>query len=169
VLRVTLNSEDVCIIVAMSNANCNAEDVSRILKEFLAETPNASCLSESGLRAAMISFLDAKESKNPNHTSLNENYVVPCICLRAIWHMHGSMWRAMLENVARIPLRDTSNHAYAIALRHTWNDVILVKRSMIRVFSLPRSFKPRYGPEVDWASNRNQYQKYFMGVKAAGI
>jgi len=22
--------------------------------------------------------------KNPNHTSLNENYVVPCICLRAI-------------------------------------------------------------------------------------
>ena len=20
--------------------------------------------------------------------------VVPCICLRAIWHMHGSMWRA---------------------------------------------------------------------------
>jgi len=28
---------------------------------------------------------------------LNENYVVPCICLRAIWHMHGSMWRATLE------------------------------------------------------------------------
>ena len=27
-------------------------------------------------------------------TSLNENYVVPYICLRAIWHMHGSMWRA---------------------------------------------------------------------------
>jgi len=33
-------------------------------------------------------------SKNPNHTSLNENYVVPCVCLRAIWHMHGSMWCA---------------------------------------------------------------------------
>jgi len=29
--------------------------------------------------------------KNPNHTSLNENYVVPCICLRALWHMHGWM------------------------------------------------------------------------------
>ena len=25
---------------------------------------------------------------------VNENYVFPCICLRAIWHMHGSMWRA---------------------------------------------------------------------------
>jgi len=34
------------------------------------------------------------EKKNPNHTSLNENYVVPCICLRVIWHRHGSMWRA---------------------------------------------------------------------------
>ena len=33
-------------------------------------------------------------SQIENHTSLNENYVVPCICLRAIWHMHGSMWRA---------------------------------------------------------------------------
>jgi len=31
---------------------------------------------------------------NPNRTSLNENYIVPCICLRAIWHTHGSMWRA---------------------------------------------------------------------------
>ena len=37
------------------------------------------------------------EKKNPNHTSFNQNYVVPCICLRAIWHMHGSMWRATLE------------------------------------------------------------------------
>ena len=39
----------------------------------------------------LFSMWDVK--KNPNHTSLNENYV-PCICLRAIWHMHGLMWRA---------------------------------------------------------------------------
>jgi len=26
----------------------------------------------------------ASNIKKPNHTSLNENYVVPCICLRAI-------------------------------------------------------------------------------------
>ena len=25
-----------------------------------------------------------------------------------------------------------------------------------------------YGPGVDSASNRNEYQEYFMGVKAAG-
>jgi len=30
--------------------------------------------------------------------------------------MHGSMWRATLENVAQIPLRGTSNHAYVISL-----------------------------------------------------
>jgi hypothetical protein len=30
-------------------------------------------------------------------------------------------------------------------------------------------YKPwHYGPEVDSASNRNEYQEYFMGVKAAG-
>jgi len=27
---------------------------------------------------------------------------------------------------------------------------------------------PHYGPGVDSASNRNQYQDYFLGVKAAG-
>ena len=35
-------------------------------------------------------------------------------------------------------------------------------------FSLNESFRPHYGPEVDSASNRNEYQEYFLGVKAAG-
>jgi hypothetical protein len=30
------------------------------------------------------------------------------------------------------------------------------------------SFQPHYGPGVDSASNRNEYQEYFLGVKAAG-
>jgi hypothetical protein len=30
------------------------------------------------------------------------------------------------------------------------------------------SFWPHYGPGVDSASNRNKYQEYFLGVKAAG-
>ena len=36
-------------------------------------------------------------------------------------------------------------------------------------FSLT-SFRPHYGPGFDSASNRNEYQKYFLGggVKAAG-
>ena len=29
-------------------------------------------------------------------------------------------------------------------------------------------FRSRYGPGVDSASNRNEYQEHFLGVKAAG-
>jgi len=31
-----------------------------------------------------------------------------------------------------------------------------------------KAFRSHYGPEVDSASNRNEYQDYFLGVKAAG-
>jgi len=31
-----------------------------------------------------------------------------------------------------------------------------------------KSFRSHYGPEVDSASNTNEYQVYFLGVKAAG-
>jgi len=32
-----------------------------------------------------------------------------------------------------------------------------------------KSFRSHYGPGVDSASNRNEYQKYFLGVKAAYV
>jgi len=35
-------------------------------------------------------------------------------------------------------------------------------------FSLTKSFRSHYGPGVDSASNRNEYQEYFLGVKAVG-
>ena len=31
-----------------------------------------------------------------------------------------------------------------------------------------KSFRSHYGPGVDSASNRNEYQEYFLGVKVAG-
>jgi len=31
-----------------------------------------------------------------------------------------------------------------------------------------KSFRSHYGPGDDSASNRNEYQEYFLGVKAAG-
>jgi len=31
-----------------------------------------------------------------------------------------------------------------------------------------KSFRSHYGPGVDSAPNRNEYQEYFLGVKAAG-
>jgi hypothetical protein len=36
------------------------------------------------------------------------------------------------------------------------------------IFPLTRFFRSHYGPGVDSASNRNEYQEYFLGVKAAG-
>jgi hypothetical protein len=35
-------------------------------------------------------------------------------------------------------------------------------------FSLTLSFRSHYDPGVDSASNRNEYQESFLGVKAAG-
>ena len=35
-------------------------------------------------------------------------------------------------------------------------------------FSVTQSFRSHYGPGVDSASNRNEYQVYFLGVKPAG-
>ena len=34
-----------------------------------------------------------------NHTSLNENYVVPCVCLRAIWNMHDSCYSSVARHI----------------------------------------------------------------------
>jgi len=31
-----------------------------------------------------------------------------------------------------------------------------------------KSFRSHYGPGVESASNRNEYQGYFLGIKAAG-
>ena len=39
---------------------------------------------------------------------------------------------------------------------------------VIGFFSLTQSFRPHYGPRVDSAFNRNEYQEYFLGVQAAG-
>jgi hypothetical protein len=35
-------------------------------------------------------------------------------------------------------------------------------------FSIEKSFRSHYGPGIDSASNRDEYQEYFLGVKAAG-
>jgi hypothetical protein len=37
------------------------------------------------------------------------------------------------------------------------------------IFSLTQSIRSHYGPGVDLAANRNEYQEYFLGVKAAGV
>ena len=41
--------------------------------------------------------------------------------------------------------------------------------SSLKFFIDIKSFRPHYGPGVDSASNRNEYQEYFLGVKEAGL
>ena len=36
-------------------------------------------------------------------------------------------------------------------------------------FPLTKFFWPHYGPAVDSASDRNEYQEYLLGVKVAGV
>ena len=39
---------------------------------------------------------------------------------------------------------------------------------VIGIFLLTKSSRSHYGPGVDSASNRNEYQENFLGVNAAG-
>jgi hypothetical protein len=43
-----------------------------------------------------------------------------------------------------------------------------VRFPMVLLEFLTQSFQSHYGPGVNSASNRNEYQEYFLGVKAAG-
>ena len=63
--------------------------------------------------------------------------------------------------------------AYFLAGTHG-GTVGYVGRSRVRLpmslefFIDIKSFRSHYGPGVDSASNRNEYQHYFLGVKADG-
>ena len=43
-----------------------------------------------------------------------------------------------------------------------------IPAGVIGILSVTESFRSHYGPEVDSASNRKDYQVYFLGVTAAG-
>ena len=44
----------------------------------------------------------------------------------------------------------------------------LIPGSVSGFFIDIKSFRSHYGPGIDSASNRNDYQEHFLGVKAAG-
>ena len=43
-----------------------------------------------------------------------------------------------------------------------------IQACVSRFFIDIKSFRSHYGPGVDSASNKNEYQEYFLGVKTAG-
>ena len=49
----------------------------------------------------------------------------------------------------------------------SWEVAGSIPDAVTGILSLTYSFRPHYGPGVDSASNRNEYQEYFLGVKAA--
>ena len=53
------------------------------------------------------------------------------------------------------------------ALRYKSDGPGIDSRWCHRIFSMTYSFRPYHGPDVDSAPNENEYQEYFLGVKAA--
>jgi len=49
-----------------------------------------------------------------------------------------------------------------------WNVTGLIPDGFIGIFHLHKSFRSHYGPGVDSASNKNEYQEHLLGVKMAG-
>jgi hypothetical protein len=43
-----------------------------------------------------------------------------------------------------------------------------IPAGVIGFFNVIKSFRSHYGPGVESASNKNEYQEHFLGVKAAG-
>ena len=66
--------------------------------------------------------------------------------------------------------RHFSSSATPLWKYHTspFNRFLKLGTGLSELFSLTYPFRSRYGPGVDSASNRNEYQEYFSGVKAAG-
>jgi hypothetical protein len=59
---------------------------------------------------------------------------------------------------------------YVLILCHSATSrkvAISIPDGVTEIFLLT-SFRPHYVPGIDSASNRNKYQEYFLGVKAAG-
>jgi hypothetical protein len=54
------------------------------------------------------------------------------------------------------------------ALRYKTEERGFDSRWFYWIFLLTQSFRPHYGSGVDSASDSNEYQEYFLGVKAAG-
>ena len=49
-----------------------------------------------------------------------------------------------------------------------WKVAGSIPDGVIGIMQRHKSFLSHYGPGVDSASNRNEYQEYFLGIKAAG-
>jgi hypothetical protein len=56
----------------------------------------------------------------------------------------------------------------AVAVLQIGKSLVRSQLVSLEFFIDIKSFRSHYGPEVDSASNKNEYQEHFLGVKAAG-
>ena len=93
-------------------------------------------------------------------------------CLKQLRHrvpaVSGTVWYLLYKQSPTIPERGT---AVAPWLRRCATNPKVagsIPHGVIGNFIDIKPFRSHYGPEVDSASNRNEYQEHFLGVKAAG-
>jgi len=96
-------------------------------------------------------------SNKPLHVSsrLAAHHQEDQLCINSNWYSHVLCWGTAVAQWLR-----------CCATNRKVAGSILVGVSGL--FIDIKSFRSHYGPGVDSASNRNEYQEYFLGVKAAG-
>ena len=103
------------------------------------------------------------------YVSVKHNNLLTKLCSR----QHVSTLTSYHQAIQR------TNPRYIIYWGPRWHSgkgaVLPIGRSLVRsqlvsleFFINIKSFRSHYGPGVDSASNRNEYQEHFLGVKAAG-
>jgi hypothetical protein len=89
-----------------------------------------------------------------------------------MFRQQSAIVRELLKSVCYRSLHFTFNYlgggAVVEALRYKLEGRGIDSRWCHLNFSLTYSFRSHYDPGVDSSSNRNEYQEYFLGVKAAG-
>ena len=78
------------------------------------------------------------------------------------------VWAGFLRNVtALLYLLGTAVAQWLRCCATNWKVASSIPASVNGFFIDIKSFQSHYGPGVDSASNRNEYQEHFLGVKAA--
>jgi len=86
----------------------------------------------------------------------------PIHSICSFWKSHSlsSQYPAMLVELPRVQ--------YLAIFYSCFSSCTVIPAGVIGFFIDIKSFRWHYGPGVDSASNRNEYQEYFLGLKAAG-
>jgi len=121
--------------------------------------------------------------RNPNGLVFHKK-IISCRCY--YYHHSATTATTTSSSAAAAALNSATNTTFntsniitttttGTAIAQWLGAVLQIGRSLVRsrLMSLEffidiKSFRSHYGPEVDSACNRNEYQEYFLGVKVVG-